>query len=268
VRILALPRMCHRRRTRLMPARRFSIADRPRSPRGTLTVRKVVRLPCSMGRVTLKDWGSSFGVQIMRVRSISLVLLLAAIWLPPTALAQVGDKKKDEPKKEADKITADTKVAGRTLSEWIEVISKKDRSETEIAIKNILLYPSDLAAVAVPVIIGELKKHSVSNPIDMSVRVNGAFALGHLLSTAKAASLKDPRDPSRDLVKEGVEQLQKMLTDKQVLVRIRAAQALGMMGTMAKKAGLIQRSLVQERARRARALGGHDHAGQPARRQL
>jgi HEAT repeat protein len=169
----------------------------------------------------------------MCARSILLAvsLLLAASWMPALALAQVGDKKK-----EAEKITAETKVAGRTLSEWIEVISKRDRSETEIAIKNILIYPSDLAAAAVPVIIAELKKHTVANPIDMSVRLNGAIALGHVLSTAKPASLKDPKDPKRDLVNEGVEQLQKMLADKQVMVRFRAAQALGLMGIMAKKA--------------------------------
>jgi len=43
---------------------------------------------------------------------LAVHFLLAACWLP--AFAQIGgDKKKDDTKKEAEKITAETKVAGK-----------------------------------------------------------------------------------------------------------------------------------------------------------
>jgi HEAT repeat protein len=179
----------------------------------------------------------------MRAQSVVLAVhfLLAACWLP--AFAQVGgDKKKDDTKKEAEKITAETKVAGKNLHEWVELIAQedpkkfkvKDRSEFEVAMKYIMLYGPDLAMAAVPPLLGELKKHTAANPIDMSVRVNGAVALGQILANAK--NRKDPKDLNRDLVKETVDELVKMLTDKQVMVRYRAAQALGTLGPLARKA--------------------------------
>jgi HEAT repeat protein len=163
---------------------------------------------------------------------LALHLLLAACWMP--ALAQVGgDKKKDDTKKEPEKITADTKVGGKNLAEWIDLIKGKDRSETEVALRTILLYPADIGVAAVPAMLAELKKHDIT-PIDTSVRVNVAKALAPILANTK--NHKDPKDPSRDLAKEAVDRLQKMLSDKQIMVRYRAAEALGMMGPLAKKA--------------------------------
>jgi HEAT repeat protein len=175
------------------------------------------------------------GESIMRWHGIFLALhlLLAACWMP--ALAQVGDKKKDDTKKEPEKITAETKIGGKNLAEWTDLIKGKDRSETEIALRSILMYPPDVAVAAVPAMLAELKKHdNTSTGIDMSVRVNVAAALGPILAGTK--NHKDPKDSGRDLAKEAVERLQKMLTDKQVMVRYRAAQALGVMGPLAKKA--------------------------------
>jgi HEAT repeat protein len=161
---------------------------------------------------------------------IASVVLCSATWLPLFAQTS-GDKAKDD-KKEPEKITADTKIGGKNLDQWIELIKGKDRSVSEIAIKNVLAYPPDAAMRAVPTLIGEIKKHNAPAPVDLSVRVNACVALGQILGSAKDPH-KDPSDPKRDLVKDAVEQLNRMLKDDQIIVRYRAAQAAGMMGPMA-----------------------------------
>src|SRR5438270_694500 len=108
----------------------------------------------------------------MRFRLTLLVVPLFLLALLPPAPAQTGDKKKDpDPKKEADKeITADTKINGKKLDEWIKLIADRDRSQTEVAIKTIISYGPTLAKKAVPDLLKELKKHNKPNPIDLSVR--------------------------------------------------------------------------------------------------
>src|SRR5437588_3526664 len=168
----------------------------------------------------------------MHLRILSLAALgLLAVAVPPAAPQIGGDKKKDDQAKKEPDITAETLVSGKNLDEWIKLISppitNPDRSKTEMAIKAILNYPPEVAKKAVRPLIVELKKHPATALIDMNVRVNGAVALGLILSSVK--------EPDMAQVSDAVDLLQKMLKDDQVVVRMRACQALAQLGPMAKK---------------------------------
>src|SRR5207253_6778715 len=113
----------------------------------------------------------------MRIRlSLLLVPLFLLAMLQPLPAQSGGDKKKDgDPKKEPE-ITANTKIGGKTLDEWIKWIPDPDRSKTEVAIKTIITYGPNVAQKAVPDLLKELQKHNKPNALDMSVRVNGCIA--------------------------------------------------------------------------------------------
>src|SRR3989442_13973238 len=65
---------------------------------------------------------------------------------------------------------------------WIAVIPGRDRSQVEIAFQSIVQYGPELAKQCIPATLAELKKHKPPKaPIDMSVRVNSAVAMGMIL---------------------------------------------------------------------------------------
>ena len=77
-----------------------------------------------------------------------------------------------------------------------------------------------------PVILDRLRRHSAGKPVDVSVRVNGAIAVGFILGGYKEAEHK--------VVKDAISVLRKFLKDSQTIVRYRGVQALGRIGTEAK----------------------------------
>jgi HEAT repeat protein len=172
------------------------------------------------------------------VASLFLLAILqpAPSAAPTAALPQTDDKKKDlDPKKEKEKepeITANTKFEGKTLDDWMKLISDKDRSKTEVAIQMIMRYGPKLAMKAVPKLVAELQKHKKGvSEIDLSVRVNGCIALGMIMG-----SQPEPKDAAAlNELKEVVGVLNKMLTDSQVIVRFRATQAIGQVGPYARE---------------------------------
>src|SRR5262245_34172395 len=99
----------------------------------------------------------------MRVRFLTLTAFLLPLTAPPALASQTGrDKKKDpDPQKKdklPEKITAATEINGKNLDQWIALIPSTDRSQTEVAIKTIVLYGPELAKKAVPALLAELKK--------------------------------------------------------------------------------------------------------------
>jgi HEAT repeat protein len=116
-----------------------------------------------------------------------------------------------------------SQVAGKTLEQWIKEIGSVDPSKRENAIRTVLLFGPDRAYQAVPAILDQLRKHDpVSNPVDASVRVNAALALGVIIGGTK--------EPDAKQVKAAVTQLKRLMGDSQSIVRYRAAQALGRIG--------------------------------------
>jgi HEAT repeat protein len=118
-----------------------------------------------------------------------------------------------------------TLVAGRTLEYWISQIPSKDQSKSENAIRAVMEFGPDRAYQAVPVVLDRVRQHA-GKQVDVSVRVNGAIALGYILGGYKGAEHK--------VVKDAVSVLRRYMADSQTIVRFRAVQALGLIGTEAK----------------------------------
>jgi HEAT repeat protein len=130
--------------------------------------------------------------------------------------------------------TSETKVVkevgGRTFEQWVKDIGHKDPSRREVAIQTILAFGPEKAYEATPALLGELRKHLL-NPIDTSVRVNIAIALGAILGAKNNADPKlvKPADPK--VVKEAITLLTRLVNEReQGIVRYRAAQALASIG--------------------------------------
>jgi hypothetical protein len=121
-------------------------------------------------------------------------------------------------------------IKGKTVEQWIKEIPSKDPSKGEEAIRTILLFHPDVAYQVVPVLIKELKRHNNGSTVDISIRVNAVIALGVILGEGGA------NDPEPKVVDEAVTLLMRYLTDGQLIVKNRAAQALGRIGPPAKPA--------------------------------
>jgi HEAT repeat protein len=150
-----------------------------------------------------------FGIALAGAAAIALA------WAAPAA-AQLPDG--NEPKE----------VAGRTFEDWSKDITHKDPSKREMAIRAILGFGPEKAYEAVPAMLTELRRHNPDYPIDTSVRVNLAMALGAILSNKKYPDMK--------LVKDAVTLLTRLLHDSQGIVKFRAAQALASFSTAARSA--------------------------------
>lgn len=156
-----------------------------------------------------------------------LFVLVAAAALAPAGAQEfkVKDEKKDD-KKEV--LTTVSEIAGKGIEQWIKEIGSKDPSKRENAMRTVLLFGPAKAYQAVPALIAELKRHSATSPIDMSVRVSGAAALSTAL-----AGVKEP-DPR--YIKDAVAILRLFLRDPQAVVKMRALQALPRLGPEASAA--------------------------------
>jgi HEAT repeat protein len=170
----------------------------------------------------------------MRRMSLGLIVLLIGLVSVDTVLPQGKDKK--EPDKKDDKKKDDKKappkitdIGGKSLDEWIKDIPSKDRSKSAMAIETVLRFGPDQAKKAVPLIIVELRKHKPGIAIlDMSVRINGAVALGAILSSLE--------NPDEGELQEAVRLMTALLKDEQRIIKHRVTQALGQLGPRAKEA--------------------------------
>jgi HEAT repeat protein len=144
--------------------------------------------------------------------------ILAALFIL-SAAATGQDAKKNAGDADDRKKAEINEVAGQTFAHWIAQISAKDPSKREVAMRMVQDFEPEKAQKAVPVIIAELKKHNRPNPIDLSVRMSGAGALGMILSAVK--------EPNKEQVKDAVAILRAYAKDEQLIVRTRAVQALG-----------------------------------------
>jgi hypothetical protein len=156
------------------------------------------------------------------MRYLALAGLLLSLTCAAGAPAQ--EKKKD-PAKDKDKESLITEIGGKTLEEWIKEINHKDPGRRATAISTGLLFGPDRAYQAMPAILEQLGK---LGGVDVSVRVNGATAIGLILGSAK--------DPELKHVQQGTRILVRYLTDSQIIVKYRAVQALGRIGDEAKDA--------------------------------
>jgi HEAT repeat protein len=157
----------------------------------------------------------------MRFVTLAALTALAAALSAAPAAAQKNFGQKPDP-------GTVTEIAGKSVDVWISEIHSKDPSKRENAIRTVLLFGPEHARRAVPALIAELKKHSLSYPVDVSIRVNASIALGEILGACKNL---DPKE-----VNEAVVVLVRMLRDTQAVVKYRAAQALGNVGPEARAA--------------------------------
>ena len=130
-----------------------------------------------------------------------------------------------------------TLVAGRPLEYWIGQIPSKDQSKSENAIRAVLQFGPERAYQAVPVIIERMHTHG-GRGVDVSVRVNGAIALGYILGNYKGAD--------RKVIRDAVAVLRRYMSDNQAIVKYRGVQAIGRIGTDAKSTIPEVISLVRE----------------------
>lgn len=158
------------------------------------------------------------------MRFVLIALLAACSALP--ALAQ--DVRKDD-KADKKEVTAPiTEIAGKNLDHWIKEIESTDPSRREVAMRTVLEFGPNKAYLAVPALIKELKKHTPTKPIDLSVRVSGTIALSTALAGVK--------EPDTAQVKEAVAILRRFLKDAQAVVKMRALEALPRLGAEARAA--------------------------------
>src|SRR3989442_5963457 len=149
----------------------------------------------------------------------TLIASLLAGWFV-LGLSQTSAQKEKDPNAppKSEKAAKDpeiTEIGGRSLEQWIKDISGKDRSKAENAIRTVVMFGPERALAAVPAMLAELDKHTTSYPIDLSVRVNICISVGMILGSV------EQQPPT--LIKEAVRQLNKLLSDSQVIVRFRAA---------------------------------------------
>lgn len=154
----------------------------------------------------------------------------AAVMLASTGLAQdAKTKDKDGDKESMKKEPEITEIAGKTLEQWVKEISTRDPSKRDLAVRTVVLFGPDRAyALAVPALLAELRKHSASTPIDLSVRISAPTSLATILSGAK--------EPNPIHVRDAVVILRRLCKDEQAMVRVRAAQALSQLGPEARNA--------------------------------
>lgn len=155
----------------------------------------------------------------------SAVVLTVLFFLSPHVAPAQAPKSKEKPQD-----TTTVEVNGRTLDYWIKELHSTDPSKRETAIRSITGFGPDRAYEAIPDMLSELRKHTATNIVDLSVRVNLCMAIGEILEGVKS--------PEPKYVQDAVSQLKRQLADRdqQAILRYRAAEALGRIGPDAKSA--------------------------------
>src|SRR5581483_1138169 len=125
-----------------------------------------------------------------------LFALVAALGCAVAAGAQgiKAEARKDEGKEPKSLLDTITQVGGKSLEQWIKEIHSSDPSRREAAMRTILMFGPPQAAKAVPDLLKELKKHTPTTPIDLSVRVSGATALAAAVSSSKEPNPADVKE--------------------------------------------------------------------------
>jgi HEAT repeat protein len=164
-------------------------------------------------------------------------ILLAALAFAPLP-ARLAAQEKKSPETKAPSASEFKEVGGRTVDSWIKDISSKDPAKRTLAIQAIQQFPRSQAVTALPAVIAELKRHTSTNAIDVSVRANGLHALGAILA--------NDTDLDSKLETEAIQLITKFLKDTQVAVRFRAVHALSRVGKRAKPALLELVPLLRE----------------------
>lgn len=162
----------------------------------------------------------------MRYAAMSLALAVFFV-----SVADAQDAKKKDAGKEKDPKMFSMEMMdfqGRSFKEWQKDIKDKDPTRREIGIKNVLQFGPDKAYDAVPDIIAELKKHSNTKRIDLSVCVTGTMVLSTIFKYKKDP---DPKD-----VKAAAGIYKTFLKDEQMMLRIRAVQGLPYLGPTSRDA--------------------------------
>jgi HEAT repeat protein len=133
--------------------------------------------------------------------------------------------------------SASAPVLGKTIDQWIALISSKDPSKSEIAIQTILQFSPEVGQKAVPVLIKMLDKAFL---LDKSVRVNAVIVLGTLLI--------EDNNPNEKEVQDAVQVLTAMLkNEKEIIVRYKTVEALAAIGPRSAPAiGLLISALQKE----------------------
>jgi HEAT repeat protein len=161
--------------------------------------------------------GNEFEVFVMR-GSFALVLLFAL-----TSADLATAQPKADPKK--DFILDGMKIGNKTFEQCLKEFKHGDVSKREAAIRFVLLFPPEFQVRAIPALVAELQK---PQPTDLSVRTSVCTVLGEIFRA------NDKIDPN--LQYQAATVLRRYLRDPQVVMRFRAAQALGTIGPHAKEA--------------------------------
>lgn len=169
----------------------------------------------------------------MRCQTLAITLFLMLVFAP------AGFSQGKDPPKKPDN-TQITEVAGKTIEQWIKEINSEDASKRTQAIHSVLYFGPERAYEAVPTLLAVLKKNFGDPPLDASVRHNLVLSLGVIL--------KDVKEPDVKYLREATLYFKRLLKDPQVMVRYRAAQALGWLGDEAKEAAFDLLPLVKDTA--------------------
>lgn len=155
-----------------------------------------------------------------------LAVLLMTSLVMATSVAQVAKKDKDAPK---DPVDAEvSRVAGKTFEQWLKELNAKDPSKRETAIRALVAFEPEQSIKAFGPLVGELKKHGPSTPVDLSIRCNLCIAIGDLVGSGQKI---DPKQMADAIV-----MLKYFLKDQQAIMRYRAALTLSAFGPEAKSA--------------------------------
>ena len=160
-------------------------------------------------------------------------------WLMSVALigfvVAVGDSQETKKSKDSKSgtPTEPTEILNKSFKDWMSEMKSKDPGRRETALKAFLEFGPNKAYEAVPEIMAQLNKHKATTPVDLSFRVNGLMTLSTIFKNTYATKKEGPDEKH---LLEAVEIYKKMLTDEQVVLRVRAVQGIIWLGPTAQKA--------------------------------
>ena len=138
----------------------------------------------------------------------------------------VGLGQAPSPKKGEAPAMEGQKVGSKTFEQWTKEFGIKDPSRRETAVRAVLLFPPEVAIKAVPGLVGELKKHTGSAHVDLSVRVNICIVLSELFRNGQKVDFKTEA--------AAINAVRPLLHDNQAIMRFRAAQTIAAIGQEAR----------------------------------
>jgi hypothetical protein len=167
----------------------------------------------------------------MRLLSFATVVALLLFAGPETSAQKDG----------AGKSGTITHHLGKTLEQWIDLISGSDRGVSAMALEAVLAFPPEKAVKAVPVILKEMAKHNPPSAyLDASFRSLAPHTLAMVLTSQKK--------PDEKQIEDTLTLLKNLVKDGQIVIRKRAMGALMLFGPAASDAipNLIAASKMNE----------------------